>query len=289
MEWEPVELKKGEAKPRIRGRMATHELARKEMAKEIARVHGRKRLDPHLVALERAAEAWQRKKDEEEFRKRQEEQGKAGFPMEAMPIKEIKAGAKIESEPRDLGIAGWLQQGLAQWAEQNQPGAKRGEGRRPNSATMAVILRRAVAREKALALGKKLPDPRVVALEQEAARWKERKEGERRAIQREIGMLQKLIQLMGKDGFFNEYGREEEWGIGQVSCFADKVPRDGWNLIVVALEKSQFMLRWGWSDLLGVYQAELDNHLNLKNYIRITPEEVEEYLRERGKDGSKWN
>ncbi len=83
---------------------------------------------------------------------------------------------------------------------------------------------------------------------------------------------------MVKDGFFNEYGGEEEWGIGQVSCFADKVPRDGWNLIVVALQKSQFMLRWGWSDLLGLYQAELDDQLNLKNYIRITLEGVEEYL-----------
>jgi len=193
-----------------------------------------------------------------------------------------KEEAKIEGQPQDLGIAGWLQQGLSRWAEQNQPESKKGEGRRLNSATMAVILRRVVAREKALALGRKLPDPRVIALEQEAARWGERKEEERRAIRREIGMLQKLIQLMGKDEFFNEHREEEEWGIGQVNCFADKVPRDGWNLIVVALEKSQFMLRWGWSDLLGVYQAELDDQLNLKNYIRITLEEVEEYLRNKG-------
>ena len=288
MEWEPVELKKEEAKPRIRGRMATHELARKEIAEEIARVQGRKRLDPRLEALARAAEAWQRKKDEEELRKRQEEREKASSSIEVVPIKEIKAGAKIEGQPQDLGLAGWLQQGLAQWAEQNQPESKKGEGGRPNSATMAVILRRAVAREKALALGKKLPDPRVVALEQEAARWGKRKEEEGRVIRREIGMLQKLVQLMARDGFFDE-SKEEEWGIGKVSCFADKVPQNGWNLIVVALEKSQFMVRWGWSDQLGVYQAELDDQLNLKNYIRITLGEVEEYLRERGKDGSKWN
>ncbi len=278
MEWEPVELKKGEAKPRLRGRMATHELARKEIAKEIARVQGKKRRDPRLEALEQAAEAWQRKKAEEKFKKRQEEREKTGPPMKAVPIKGLKAEAKIEGEPQDLGIAGWLQQGLAQWAEQNQPGSKKREGRRLNSASMAVILRRAVAREKALALGKELPDPRVVALEQEAAQWEERKEEKRRTIRREIGMLQKLVQLMVKDEFFNEHGREE-WGIGQVSCFADKMPQDGWNLIIVALEKSQFVLRWGWSDLLGVYQAELDDQLNLKNYVRVTPEEIEEYLR----------
>ncbi|MBT9141911.1 MAG: hypothetical protein DDT29_00304 [Dehalococcoidia bacterium] len=168
MEWEPVGLKKGEAKPRIRGRMATHKLGRKEMAKEIARAQGRKKQDPHLEALERAAEAWQRKKDEEGFRKRQEEREKAALNL-------IQGESKIEGQSQDLGVAGWLQQGLAQWAEQNQPESKK-KGRRPNSATMAVILRRAVAREKASALGKKLPDPRVVALEQEAARWKKRKE-----------------------------------------------------------------------------------------------------------------
>ena len=288
MEWNPVELKAEETKPRIRGRMATHELARKEIAEEIAKAQGGKRQGLRLEALERAAEAWQRRKDAEEFRKREEGQEKTGSQMEAVPIKETRAEAKIEGQPQDLEVAGWLQQGLAQWAEKNQPEITK-EGRRPNSATMAVILRRAVAREKALALGRELPDPRVIALEQEAARWEERKEEERRVIQREIGMLQKLVQLMVRDELFDENKAEEEWGIGQVSCFADKVSRDGWNLIVVALGKSQFMLRWGWGDLLGVYQAELDDQLNLKNYVRITSEEVEEYLRERGKDGSNWN
>jgi len=74
-----------------------------------------------------------------------------------------KGEAKIE--PQDLGIASWLQQGLAQWLEQNQPESKKGEGRRLNSSGMAVLLRRAVAREKALALGRKLPDTSVIALE----------------------------------------------------------------------------------------------------------------------------
>jgi hypothetical protein len=174
MEWEP--LKKEEVKPRLRGRMSTHQLARREMAREIARLQGRKRRDPRVEALERAVEAWQRKKDEEEFRKRQEEQEKTGPPMEV--IKGVKAGAKIEGQPQDSGIAGWLKQNLARWVEQNQPESKKGKERRVNSAGMGVMLRRAVAREKAIALGKRLPDPRVVALEQEAARWEERKEEE---------------------------------------------------------------------------------------------------------------
>ena len=42
-------------------------------------------------------------------------------------------------------------------------------GRSPNSATMAIMLRKVMTREKALALGRELPDPRVITLEQEAA------------------------------------------------------------------------------------------------------------------------
>jgi len=61
-----------------------------------------------------------------------------------------KREAKIE--PQDWEMAAWVQQGLARWMEQNQPEGKKEEGRRPNSATMAVLLKRAVAREKALAL-----------------------------------------------------------------------------------------------------------------------------------------
>ena len=334
MECEAVKLDKEGQKPGPRGGMATHELARKEMTEEVARVRGRKRRDPHLQALERAAGAWQGRKKGEEFRKRRKESKKAGASTEVGQIKDMKTEAKIEPqdsgiagwlqqglarwmeqnqpeskkagastevrqikdmkteakiEPQDSGIAGWLQQGLARWMEQNQPESKKDEGKKLNSATMAVLLRRAVAREKALALGRKLPNPHAIVLEQEAARWRESKEEERKVIEREIGMLQKLVQFMAGDGFFDGSKKDEEWGIGQVSCFVDKVPQDGWNLIVVALERSQFMRRWGWGDLLGVYHAGIDDQLRLTNYNRISPDEVEKYLKEREKDGSKRN
>ena len=108
-----------------------------------------------------------------------------------------------------------------------------------------------MTREKALASGREPPDPRVITLEQESARWQKRKENKKRTTQREIRMLQKLIQLMVKDEFFDEQKRGEQWGIGQVSCFVDKAPRDGWNLIVVALDKSQFMLHREWEGFRG--------------------------------------
>jgi hypothetical protein len=174
MECEAVKLDREGQKPGPRDGIATHELARKEMTREIARVRGRRGQDPRLEALERAAEAWQGGKKGEEFRKRREGREKAGAPMKAVHIRGLKTEAAIE--PQDSGIADWLQQGLARWMEQNQPKGKKGEGKKLNSATMAVLLRRAVAREKALALGRKLPDPRVIALEREAARWVESRE-----------------------------------------------------------------------------------------------------------------
>jgi len=308
MEWETAsaaELRREEEKPRFRGRMATHELARKEMAEELARIQGRKRRAPRLEALQRAAQAWQGKEAEEELKKRQEQREKAAPSMEVarmrdvktedefkksmkqeaapsievIPLRNVKTEARVQEQPQDLGIAGWLQQRLARWAARNRPQSRK-EGRRLNSATLAVMLRKAVAREKALAFGRPLTNPRAVALEQEAARWKEREEEKRRLILRETGMLQKLVQFMARDEFFDESKRDEFWTVGRVSCLVDKVPQDGWNLIVIALERSPFMLRWGWGELLGLYHAELDDQLNLKNYIRVTPEDLEEYLQE---------
>jgi hypothetical protein len=174
MEWEAVELTREGQKPAPGGGMATRELARKEMAREVTRVRGKKKRDPRLQDLERAAEVWQGRKKGKEFKKRKKEGEKAGAPMKAVRIRGLKTEAEIE--PQDSGIADWLQQGLARWMEQNQPEGKKGEGEKLNSATMAVLLRRAVAREKAMALGRKLPDPRAIVLEREAARWVESKE-----------------------------------------------------------------------------------------------------------------
>ena len=163
MEWEPVEIKKEEGKAKLRGDMAIYELARRETAQEIARAQGRERQNPRLEALERAAQAWQRKRADDELKKRHEEKRKFGSSIEVIPIR----GVKTERQSQDLGITGWLQRRLVQ---EKKP------GRRLNAAGMGVMLRRAIAREKALALGRKLPDPHIAALEQEAARWREGKD-----------------------------------------------------------------------------------------------------------------
>lgn len=157
MEWQILRPKK--AKLRRRGGVAVHELARKQMVVETAKSRGRKRENLRLETLERAEGDWQKKKG-----KRRDEEGKT--------ISSIKFVAINESQ--DLGIVGWLQQGLAWWAEKN-PESKKKE-KRPNSADMAVILRKAVAKEKALTLGRKLPDLHVIVLKHKATRWQESKE-----------------------------------------------------------------------------------------------------------------
>lgn len=277
MEWKTLPPEK-EKKTGLRSDVGAHELARKEMAREMARVRGRKPQDPRLEAVERAASAWHREKKGARLRKGREERGRSKTSLSCIEVTPV-TGKRVEEAKRGEGKQA---AGDINWPSLKppQPG---GEGevqkRRLNSASMSVLVRKAVAREKRIALGIPLPDPFLVTFEKEAARWRESKEEIRRGIQREIGMLQQLIHLVAGDGFFDDGKKRKEWCIGQVSCFVDKAPQDGWSLIIVAVERSQFMLRWEWGDLMGIYQAELDDELNLKNYVRITPGEVEEYLR----------
>jgi hypothetical protein len=170
MEWQILRPKK--AKLRRRGGVAVHELARKQMVVETAKSRGRKRENLRLETLERAEGDWQKKKG-----KRRDEEGKTISSIKFVAIDnryENKGKTRVENESQDLGIVGWLQQGLAWWAEKN-PESKKKE-KRPNSADMAVILRKAVAKEKALTLGRKLPDLHVIVLKHKATRWQESKE-----------------------------------------------------------------------------------------------------------------
>lgn len=291
LEGEPFGLKKQEANPGFAGRGGARELARKQMAEEVAIVRVRKGQDPRLEASQPAAQAWRRKGADNGFERRLKEREKihqefekwrkgteqAGSPSpgQGTPLKSTKAGVEIEDRSQDLGIAGWLEQGLGQWAQRNEPESKKIRTR-PNSAALAMMIRRAVARETALALGKPLPGPHAFALEQAAAEWQRRQEEKQRLAHREIAMLQKLVQLMDKDNLFDASNKDGEWAIGRVGCLVEKVPQDGWAVVVIMLDKNRFVLRRGWGDLLGVYLAELDDRLNLKDHFRLSPKELDE-------------
>lgn len=142
-------------------------------------------------------------------------------------------------------------------------------------------------------------NPQAEALEQKAEvigkkakvekrRKKREKEEEIAHTEREIGMLQKLTELMARDGVFENH--QERWDLGRVSCVPQRMQQNGWKVFIVALERSKFMLRWEWGELLGVYIAELNNQLDLRSYTRILPDKIEEFpevvgfLREKGLD-----
>jgi len=99
-------------------------------------------------------------------------------------------------------------------------------------------------------------------------------EEKERIAKREKEMLQRLVQFMAKDNIFDGKEEEEDWVLGRVKCSVNRNPL-GWDLLVVALERSQFISRWGWSDLLGMYRAQLDSQLNLIDYLRVSPGEIE--------------
>ncbi|NQT48965.1 MAG: hypothetical protein HQ578_08335 [Chloroflexi bacterium] len=95
-----------------------------------------------------------------------------------------------------------------------------------------------------------------------------------RTARREKEMLERLVQFMDDDGILDGKEEEGDWVLGRVRCSATRNPL-GWDLLVVALERSQFISRWGWGDLLGMYRVQLDSHLNLIDYLRAGPGEVE--------------
>ena len=196
-------------------------------------------------------------------------------PRKATPLVATKARAATRGEPQELGIVEWLGKGLAQWADENQRQDER-QVRTPNGAALAVMLRKAVAAEKALALGRSRAGPRASALEREAAEWKRREEEKEKRLCRETAMLEHLIRLMIRDRVFDITGEERMWAVGEVNCLAEKAPQDGWSLVVTNLHRSRFVLRSGWGDLLGIYKAQLDDQLNLTHFLRVTPEELEE-------------
>lgn len=262
MEWQCVELRNAGAKSKTRCRLTASHLCSNSKGVEC-------NIQKHqLEVLEKPIEP----SDEHEQM--------ANFSMAIVPIRSLYVGiAEADDQKEEIDGTGWIHDKLDHWIENSQS-ACIGKGRKPNSAALAVMLRRAIAREKALVWGRKLHDPRTTALEQEAARWNERREEEGRIICKETVMLQRLIQSMERDEFFDEGRKGTEWSIGKVTCFADKMPPGGWELMVVAMGRSWITRRWGWNDLLGVYQAQLDSKLNLMSYVRVTEDEINQFLKD---------
>lgn len=138
--------------------------AREAMAKEKARIMGR--LVRHTSALERQAEEWEKKEEE----KRRAEERQRIQKQDEIPMISLQK-MKFQPKARDCGakdVLGWEQ--YNPWQEKE----KERKRRQLNAASIWVFARSLMAREWARALGKKREDPRLYALEREAAQWREK-------------------------------------------------------------------------------------------------------------------
>jgi len=244
-----------------------HTTARRAMAQEKARISGKKKpKDPRVVALEEAAQAWQRQKEEERIQEElrleaERRRGALGVDFARIGLEEHIKGK--DAEHRETEAIGWIQHPLAELTHKDTSPKVR---RRLNSATIWLFGRRLMAREWARALGKKLPDPRAVALEREVSIWEERREEKRKKLQRGKEMLESLCQLLSDEGKFTQ-AEKERWDFGGVEFLITKL-KNGWNIYIEALEKSSYMRRKGWSDLLGIYKVRVNRDLNIAFYNR---------------------
>ena len=169
-----------------------------------------------------------------------------------------------DTDHREIESIGWSQHPAVELMGECVPEPK--TKRNLNAASIWLFGRKLMAREWARALGKKLPDPRVLALERDAEIWEEKKEEERRKLQKEEEMLNSFCQLLSDEGKFTQ-AKKERWDFGGVGYLISKLT-NGWDIYIEALEKSPYMRRKGWSDLLGIYKVRVNRDLNIVSYSR---------------------
>lgn len=243
------------------------QIAKREIAREKARILRKRIEDPRVLALEEEAQAYKKRKEEEEAQRRlQEEVERRERNASPLTFKELRSEEYNLKEKKDEeGVVDWLQKGIGDWKKKRK--VQEGPKRFVNAASIWVFARKLMAREWARALGKKRPDPREVALMEEARIWERRKEENKLRLHRERRMLEAFCQLLLEDKKFPQTKEEETYEFGGVN-FLIKKRRYGYKVYIEALEKSPYIQRKGWSDLLGRYELKVNNEFNCVSYRR---------------------
>ncbi len=250
-------------------RESPHFTARRAMVQEKVRIPGKKKTkDPRVAALEQAAQAWHREKEEERIQEAlgleaERQRTASGLDFGRIEMEDYIKGK--DNDHKGMEAIGWSQHAIAVLGHKDTaPQMKKNV----NAASICLISRKLMAREWARALGKKLPDPRASALEREARIWEERKEEERKKFQREKAMLGSFCHLLSNEGKFSE-AKKERWDFNGVEFLITGL-KNSWNIYIEALENSPYMRRKGWSDLLGIYKykVKVDRDLNIASYSR---------------------
>lgn len=166
--------------------------ARKEMAREKVRIMRRKKKGSSL--LERVALAW-KNKEEEKSRAEQERrvQGKQQTPL--ISVQKISTQASTLHNKTDDAM---------QWKQYKWQAEER-KTKVLNAASIWCLGKKLIAKEWARALGRKIEDPQILALEREAAEYRKKKEEEKREAEQEREralkqreMLQDSLETFGK-------------------------------------------------------------------------------------------
>lgn len=161
-EWKPYKMKDVKT------------LAREAMAQEKARIMWRKIKRPS--ALEQEAERWKQKKGLEERRLEEERRRiQREGEMSVISLQKVAVQSLTRDDKNDA--VEWIQ--YSPWKKEDSK-----QKRSLNAASIWVFARSLMAREWARALGKKRQDPLKYALEREATLWREKKEEERRRLER---------------------------------------------------------------------------------------------------------
>ena len=167
-----------------------HSIAKREMAREKARIHRKKK--EQVSFLEQEALKWKSQKEAEQRRKEQEKEVQT---EETISLQKVSAPFKSE-EKKEVEPVGWVQ--YNPWKKEEEKEKKR----RVNTATIWCFAKRLIAKEWARARGIKTRDPGLYLLEQQAARWKEkkgeeekRKEEENKRIQGQKELLKRSLQF----------------------------------------------------------------------------------------------
>ncbi len=249
------------------------QIAKREIAKEKARISRKGIEDPRVLILEREAELYRKEKEEEETkRKLQEDTERRENKISPLTFKELKPEEYKPKEKKEGGVVDWLQKGIEGWKEKKKVKDKEGPTKSINAASIWVFARKLMAREWARALGRKRTEPREIALVEEARIWERRKEERRLKLRREKKMLEAFCLLLLEDKKFPETRREETYEFGGVN-FLVKKRRNGYRVYVEALEKTPYLRRKGWSDLLGKYELKVNNDFNCVSYKKMKNEE----------------
>lgn len=173
--------------------------AGKEMAEEKARIMGRKKKSSSL--LERIALAWKKKKEEEKRRTERERRVQREQQRPTISVQKIPAQAKALHDKADDAME-WKQYSPFK-RDELEP--ERLNLNNLNESGIWVAAKSLMAKEWARALGRKIEDPGILALEQKAAEYRRRKdeekkraEQERKRAEKQKEMLQDSLETFGK-------------------------------------------------------------------------------------------